>query len=117
MLETWRDTWFEEGLRAFYLMPRGRVDEVLPLHITPAPAATERVFVGRVEMLSPYRRHELETALHTGDTAALDRFGRFLEPFTRQIPGGATAHPVTSTYFQALLDEARRQFDAPTCVR
>jgi hypothetical protein len=117
MLETWRDSWFEEGLRVFYLMPRRSIDDVLPLAVTPRPAATERVFVGRVEMLSPFRRQRLETALTKGDTTTLASYGRFLEPFARQIPGGATANPVTSAFFKALLDQARGEFDSPSCVR
>jgi len=117
MIETWRDSWFEEGLRVFYLMPRHSVDAVLPLTVNPAPATTERVFVGRVEILSPFLRHSLETALTAGDTATLARYGRFLEPFAQRIPGGSTASPATSAFFQARYDQARREFDSPSCVR
>ena len=117
MIETWRDSWFEEGMRVFYLMPRRNVDAVLPLAVNPAPAATERVFVGRVEILSPYVRQSLRSALSSGDTATLAQYGRFLEPFAQRIPGGATANPATSAFFQARYDEARRQFDSPSCVR
>ena len=35
MIKTWRDTWFEEGLRVFYVVPSKVVDEVLPLTIEP----------------------------------------------------------------------------------
>ena len=35
MIETWRDSWFEEGLRVFYIVPRARVDFDLPLSISP----------------------------------------------------------------------------------
>ncbi len=117
MIETWRDSWFEEGLRIFYLMPRRSVDTVLPLDVDPAPAAIERVFVGRVEILSPFLRQSLATALSIGDIATLGKYGRFLEPFAQRIPGGSTANPATSAFFQARYDEARRQFDSPSCVR
>ena len=117
MIETWRDSWFEEGLRVFYLMPRRSVDTVLPLDVDPAPAAIERVFVGRVEILSPFLRQSLATALSIGDIATLGKYGRFLEPFAQRIPGGSTANPATSAFFQARYDEARRQFDSPSCVR
>ena len=30
MVATWRDSWFEEGMRVFYLTPRSVVDSVLP---------------------------------------------------------------------------------------
>ena len=38
MIDTWRDSWFEEGMRIFYILPRKAVDGVLPLKITPSPA-------------------------------------------------------------------------------
>ena len=31
MVETWRDSWFEDGMRVIYILPRSRVDAVLPL--------------------------------------------------------------------------------------
>jgi hypothetical protein len=85
MVETWRDSWFEEGMRVFYLMPRERVDAVLPLTVKPAPAATARVFVGRVEMLSPATQRNLESAFDAKDKPALTRYGRFLRPFAWQM--------------------------------
>jgi hypothetical protein len=50
MVETWRDTWFEPGVRIFYLLPQAVVDELLPLRIEPAPRAIVRVFVGRLDL-------------------------------------------------------------------
>jgi hypothetical protein len=50
MVETWRDSWFEEGARLFYVADRQTVDAILPLEVKPAPAAVERVFVGRIEL-------------------------------------------------------------------
>ena len=117
MLETWGDSWFEEGLRVFYLMPKPNVDTVLPLALDPSPAETRRVFVGRVEVLSPYRRMELQNALKNGDTTALARYGRFLEPFAERISGGLPTNPATTAFFKARVDEARRQAAAPSCVR
>ena len=37
MLNTWRDSWFEEGLRVFYVLPRQTVDAILPVTIEPRP--------------------------------------------------------------------------------
>src|SRR5262249_28016280 len=31
MVKTWRDSWFEEGLRVFYIMPRQATDTILPI--------------------------------------------------------------------------------------
>ena len=53
MVETWRDSWFEEGQRLFYIVDRRDVDDILPLDVTPAPAAVARVFVGRIELITP----------------------------------------------------------------
>jgi len=85
MVETWRDSWFEEGTRVLYLYPRDQVDAVLPLSIIPKPASTGRVFVGRVEVLSPWTQDTIRTAMNAGDVATLTRFGRFLDPFLQQI--------------------------------
>jgi len=91
MVETWRDSWFEEGTRILYIMPRKAVDSVLPLHVTPAPAETARVFVGRVEVLSPTTKQTIEDAAGRGDSATLARFGRFLLPFAAQLKLGGAA--------------------------
>jgi hypothetical protein len=115
MIETWRDSWFEEGMRVFYLVPRGLVDRELPLSIKPAPAVTERIFVGRVELLSPFMRDRLATALSTGDLQTLDRFGRFLAPFLQQVK--VTAAPAVAGYLAAKAAEARQEFYSPSCVR
>src|SRR5581483_7124641 len=56
MLETWGDSWFEQGTRLFYIVPRTSVDSILPLTISPAPSSTSRVFVGRVELITDATR-------------------------------------------------------------
>ncbi|HEX5215648.1 MAG TPA: hypothetical protein VFV98_09310, partial [Vicinamibacterales bacterium] len=53
MVETWRDSWFEEGTRVFYILPVPAVDAILPLAINPAPKTVARVFVGRSELITP----------------------------------------------------------------
>lgn len=80
MLQTWKDSWFEEGARLFYIVPREFVDGVLPLAITPAPASITRVFVGRVELVTPQTERAVESAFATGDRATAIKYGRFLEP-------------------------------------
>jgi hypothetical protein len=117
MLETWGDSWFEEGLRVFYLMPKANVETVLPLALDPAPDETRRVFVGRIEVLSPHRRQDLQTALTNGDTATLARYGRFLEPFSERISIPLSISPATSAFLKSRADEARRQAATPSCVR
>jgi hypothetical protein len=115
MIATWRDSWFEEGMRVFYLVPRNRVDAVLPIRIDPAPGALERVFVGRVEVLSPAMRQAIQTALAGGDTATLTKYGRFLRPFCDQIlhePGRVPVAPAAAA-FLARADQASPPNPAP----
>lgn len=85
MFETWRDSWFEEGSRLLYIVPRSFVDSILPLSIHPAPSQTVRVFVGRLELVTPATKLAVEQALETHDTRTLARYGRFLEPIAEAI--------------------------------
>jgi hypothetical protein len=80
MVETWRDSWFEEGSRLIYIVPRGFIDNVLPLTINPAPAQIVRVFVGRLEIVTPATVRAVETAAASDDRVTLGKYGRFLEP-------------------------------------
>jgi hypothetical protein len=88
MFETWRDSWFEEGSRLLYIVPRQFLDGVLPLTITPAPAQTVRVFVGRLELVTPATQRAVEQALATHDQATLTRYGRFLVPILENMIAG-----------------------------
>jgi hypothetical protein len=85
MIATWQDSWFEEGTRVIYIMPRAAVDRVLPLDIQPVPAEVKRVFVGRVEVLSPWTEKIITTANAKNDYVPLLKFGRFLGSFTEQL--------------------------------
>ena len=114
MVETWRDSWFEDGMRVFYILPRNVVDTVLPLRIAPAPSKTERVFVGRVEVLSPSMKESLRTALAAGDTETLKRCARFLEPFIEQMTGSVVLAPASRQFIEAARAE-RAHVTAPTC--
>jgi hypothetical protein len=80
MVETWRSSWFEEGSRLLYVVPAAFVNEVLPLSIHPAPVQTVRVFVGRLELITPATQKAVETAFAANDTTTLKTYGRFLEP-------------------------------------
>lgn len=85
MIETWRDSWFEEGTRLFYIVPPKMVDTILPLTIKPKPAHVARVFVGRVEILTPTTIRAVENAIASGDRETLATYGRFLGPITERI--------------------------------
>lgn len=94
MVETWRDSWFEEGSRLIYIVPRGFVDRVLPLNIHPEPEEKVRVFVGRMELVTPATEKAVEAAIATEDHVTLEKYCRFLEPILRVVrqrsplPGG-----------------------------
>jgi hypothetical protein len=85
MVETWRGSWFEEGSRLLYIVPAAFVNEVLPLSINPAPAQTVRVFVGRLELVTPATEKTVLTAFAAHDTATLEKYSRFLEPILTTI--------------------------------
>jgi len=106
MLQTWNDSWFEEGTRLLYIVPRPFVDRVLPLTIAPAPANTTRVFVGRLEVVTPATENAVETAFSSGDRSTLVKYGRFLAPILqvmiarshdKRAPGNLTPISTLST--------------------
>src|SRR5215831_12593631 len=45
MIKTWRNSWFEPGMRVFYILPRPTTDSVLRLTIDPRPDELVRVLV------------------------------------------------------------------------
>jgi hypothetical protein len=95
MLATWRDTWFEDGLRVLYLLPREATDAILPLALNPRPAELARTLVGRLEILTPEREQEvlgLVMRLAGAPQPVWERLreelrkqGRFLEPTLRRL--------------------------------
>ena len=85
MVQTWRSSWFEEGSRLFYIVPESYVNAVLPLTINPAPAKIVRVFVGRIELVTPATERAVEAALAAHDQAAIQKYQRFLEPILQTI--------------------------------
>jgi hypothetical protein len=113
MIATWRDSWFEEGMRVFYLTPRSVVDSVLPLHIAPAPEVVARVFVGRIELLPEYLKETLAAAVAATDKKALDRFGRFYFPFMDMT--GVKATGTTQSYMNAKFSQALNEGGKSGC--
>ena len=85
MVETWRQSWFEEGSRLLYIVPRHFVDAILPLSINPSPGQVVRVFVGRLELITPATERAVETALAARDLPTIEKYGRFLEPIMEQM--------------------------------
>ncbi len=85
MVQTWRDSWFEEGSRLLYIVPPEFVNAVLPLTIKPAPIQTTRVFVGRLELVTPATASAVENAFAEHDRATLAKYARFLEPILKTM--------------------------------
>jgi len=117
MLETWRDSWFEPGTRVIYIDPRSTVDAILPMRISPAPQKIERVFVGRVEVLSPATETAIRTAMEAGDAAAIGKLGRFLPAFRwEMLQHGKLSRATPGESVAARIDSANYR-GAATCVR
>jgi hypothetical protein len=114
MLNTWGDSWFEEGLRVFYLMPRKTTEAILPIIIEPEPAGLERVLVGRTEIITPEMEQSVTTLVlnlsersSSSREAALkeiNKYGRFLEPILTKILG-QTTDPMLKIELQRLLED------------
>jgi len=85
MVETWRDSWFEEGTRLLYIVPPEFVNTILPLTIKPAPMQTTRVFVARLELIAPATTSAVERAFAEHDSATLVKYARFLEPILKTM--------------------------------
>ncbi len=95
MIKTWRDSWFEEGLRIFYVVPRKAVDGILPITIEPAPKELVRVLVGRMEIITPEMERAIQQQVANLESASPDlqsiartiirKHGRFSEPVLKSI--------------------------------
>lgn len=90
MLETWRDSWFEDGVRAFYIMPPKLVDAILPLDISPAPTRVARVFVGRMEVITATTESTVQQAIMSNNSATLAKYARFLGPISDRLMAKAS---------------------------
>lgn len=101
MIATWRDSWFENGARVIYIVPRQTVDSVLPLEIDPAPVQVTRVFVGRIELITPEIEREVEAALSANNRCELERYGRFLDPIFARIAADSLAGASEIEHFRA----------------
>jgi hypothetical protein len=101
MVKTWETSWLHEpGLRVLYTLPRAWTDRTLPLTISPAPKALERVMVGRAEIITPAMEQALLSDVNryiaasaeqrpqiVAETRALG-MGRFTEAALRRLSLG-----------------------------
>lgn len=112
MIETWRDSWFEEGSRIIYIVPSRTVNTVLPLQVDPAPSQTVRVFVGRIELITPETEQAVQAAMATNDPCLMDHYGRFLAPILARISSDDLANAAEVNRFRASLG---RSTGSATC--
>jgi hypothetical protein len=120
MIKTWRDNWFEEGLRVFYILPRRTTDAVLPVTIEPRPTELVRVLVGRTELITPEMEKSVQrqvsllrapSAKVREDAAReIRKYGRFSEPILKRIleteKDSSTRHRI-----QKLIDQRPEKAD------
>ena len=95
MIKTWRNSWFEEGVRVFYILPRPATDAVLPITIEPRPSELVRVLVGRAEVITPEMEKSVQRQVSMlGDPSPgvreaaqqnIRKYGRFSEPILNRI--------------------------------
>jgi hypothetical protein len=117
MVNTWRSSWFgESGTRLLYLLPNQIVDEFLPLKVEPAPDETVRVFVGRLDTITPEDGQRLTQKLTANPVsnkplsgellAELKPLGRFAEPALEFLIG-QTKDPETRHRLNAVMTQVR----------
>src|SRR2546421_1605762 len=95
MIKTWRNSWFEPGLRVFYLLPRPATDAVLPIEIDPRPDQLVRVLVGRTEVITPEMEKSVKEQVmllidsspkvRAEAATAIKMYGRFSEPILKRL--------------------------------
>jgi hypothetical protein len=95
MVKTWESAWLgDDGTRVLYILPNAWTDRTLPLKVTPTPDALVRVMVGRHDLLTPEREHEIDGLMRRlngaegqdqkSAEAALAKLGRFAWPARQQ---------------------------------
>ncbi len=122
MVNTWSRSYFRTpGIRVLYIVPRSQIDRNLPLKITGykphgsgtvAPQQIERVFVGRVECLTPEEEARINGWLRDLASTEAERvaaarngliaLGRFAEPHLRRAMQNSS-DPMVRARAQALL--------------
>src|SRR5258706_10517238 len=110
MLETWKNSCYEDGPPFSYIFPRRFIDSVLPLRISPAPAMTTRVFVGRLELVTPATERVVESAFASNDQLILAKYNRFLESILSSMIQKSTDTARTEQLERCLQDVSTRLY-------
>jgi hypothetical protein len=120
MVATWRDSWFEDGLRVFYVVPRPLTDKTLPLTIEPQPAELVRVLVGRTEVITPEMEQAIQKQfeplndatpdLHSITMQIIRAHGRFAEPILKEMLE-KTGNERLRDYLNQIIQSSRAALD------
>ena len=114
MLATWADSWFEEGLRIFYVLPRETTDKIIPINIQPQPVSLVRVLVGRTELITPEMKKDVIGQLSKFEDSsgvvrnearrAMNKYGRFLESVLTEVHKQSKDQRIRSAAEQVLAE-------------
>jgi hypothetical protein len=115
MVETWRDSWLEEGTRLLYIVPRETIDAVLPLSIDPTPVELSRVFIGRMELVTAATLKMVEKAIAENDPAAFKLYGRFVWPIVQRLSAERERNLDNIRIDQLLARAAETSSPRPRC--
>jgi hypothetical protein len=55
------------------------------LEVQPVPSQIGRVFVGRMEIITPEIQDRVRQAVAKNDRVTLEKYGRFLEPIAKRV--------------------------------
>lgn len=95
LLNTWELSYFKSaGLRVFFTVPREWTDFYLPLEISPA-AKVERVMVGRIELVTPDQRANLQKIGRYLPTKIRTDSAQIMQDFFAQAPTSGSSKQVT----------------------
>ncbi len=86
MLDTWEHGYFQTpGLRVLYVLNRAEVESILPAQVQPTPERFERVFVGRIEVLTAAEEKQMLSAIRAGVGIDTDALGSRAEAILRRL--------------------------------
>jgi hypothetical protein len=116
MIKTWRSSWFEEGLRVFYVLPTKTTDAILPLTLEPRPDELVRVLVGRAEVITPEMEKSVQeqvgqlnderAEVRESAMQAIRQYGRFSEPILKRL--------LTNETNPKVREQIRKLIETPT---
>src|SRR5262249_44589938 len=104
-------SWFEQGSRLIYIVPSRAIGAILPLQIEPV-AQTERVFVGRIELITPEILRSAGEAVAKKDWSSISQYGRFTQPILKRV---SAANPSLAKQVQQMLRNIQASLNSAQC--